>query len=279
MKAQFAGQLPVSPLPISQHHNSRRLTRWIRFFILVATMLAPMGFSTVHAQNIPPACLDGRGNFPMPEDQVGAWVVVMNFEHAPSADFSIGCRVTTTATDPQQLHFKIIKCVVHNNINQVQIGGGNAPFDGNFWLECPPGPKPPGTGPQYDSFYIFGRASFASNNSSYTIMQHENASLQVTVNNNWIMELSSIYGAGSFTATGNSTIGQGQVVHFSSQVGPHPILGVGGAHFINGTQLQPAQPLGLFEFDFTKSFTIGGPGEVWTAEEIIFDPPPRCCFN
>ncbi len=251
--------------------------RWLPLWLLALLILAmapPFGAATAYAQGAPPACRDDQGNAVLPSSLVGGWVLVLNFNHPKQTVNTVACRVTATGVNPLQVSYTIFNCPLRDNVNSVKVGAGQAPFDGKFWIECAGGPIVPGQGPTYDTFYVFGEATFGASGATYTLMQHEDAEVNADVDANWHVKMRSRYGATTFEHEDGVTNVNGMKVSLQSQVAGS------GTHFINGTQLLPAATVPAFPYNYNKPIRIGNPGQSWTLYQLIIDPPPsRCCFS
>lgn len=252
----------------------KHLRMWLAALIVLATM-SPLRASTALAQGTPPACLNDQGNTVLPAPVMGAWVLTLNFNHAPTLGTTKACRATTTGVNPLQVSFTMINCQVRNNPAGIQVGGGQAAFDGNFGIQCPGGPSVPGQGPLYTNFFVSGDATFSTSGAAYTLLQHQDVGIRVEVDANWHVKLRSRYGSTDFEHQDNVTNVNGMQVSLTSLVNNG-----GGSHFVNSTELQPSATVAPFSFAFNQPFSIGSPGQIWTLYQIIIDPPPsRCCFS
>lgn len=245
----------------------------VLLMVTVALSIVSPTAATAYAQGgPPPACLDDQGNLHRPAPAIGSWSLVLNFNHAKNANTTIGCRIATVGVNPQQLAFTLVNCQVLNNAGGVQVGGGRAPFDGNFWIECPGAFTPPGGGPLYDNFFVFGEAKFPTPGASYTLMNHQDVSVNVQIDGAWHVKLLSRYNTTTFDNQDNKTNVNGMKVSLQSNV-----VGGTGSHYVNGTQLLPTASIPDFEFDFSGPITIGRKGETWTLFQLIIDPPAGIC--
>lgn len=216
----------------------------------------------------PPAeCLSDRGYAVEPNPAVAdAWVLVLNFNHAPAADFTTGCIVSRTG--PDTLDYTLVECWLDNNIRQVAVGGGAAPFDGNFWINCPAIGQGDGLQSNFD---VTGSAHF-SGPGDYTLMSHLDAGISAFVDIDWHVGLASRYGKTSFASRDSQPSAPGPIIHLLSFVSEKV-----GTHMINGNPLTPTAAVDPFNFDSGQSITVGAPGEVWTLLEVIIDPAGSCC--
>jgi hypothetical protein len=256
------------------------IPKWLAYGLTLVMALANLTpfvhTSVASAQTAaPPACRNDRGQPVRPNPAylmpgwTSAWVLVTNFNHTPSASITIGCLGVITSTNPQQVNYSLVQCPLINNVNQVQVGGGNAPFDGNFWIECP--------GPYEDnnlhtSFSVLGRAMFPAANSTYTLMSQQDVDISADVDASWRMTLNSRYGANTYSNFAAQSNVAGKIIHFVSEVDN----GL-GAHYLNGHALAPRFMASTFGFDQSKPIWIGAEGQAVTLYEMIIDPPGMCC--
>lgn len=257
----------------------------ISFGIVAALVLAlgllPGGAAVALAQGVPAACVDDAGNSIMPSvgGGVGAWLIVLNFNHAPSTTATTGCLVRTTGLNPQKVARSFITCQLVNNQAQAAVGGGAVAFDGKFAIQCPGVNDNPGYSQDNVNFTLWGRANFAQTNQTYAIVSHTNVSLSASVtgnvstpNNPWYASLSSRYGSTTFVNSDTTVNVRGQIVRFESAVHRSS-----GTHMLNQTALTPAANIAPFSFHYNQPITIGGAGPTWTLHELVIDPPGGCC--
>lgn len=249
--------------------------------LVVGMLLAPSGASPVLAQGVPAACLNDAGNPVLPSvgAGVGAWLIVLNFNHAPSTTTTTGCLVKTTALNPQKVIRTMLTCQVTNNDGQVGVGNGTAAFDGKFAIQCPGITEGPGVSHDNTNFTLWGRANFAQTNQTYALVTHTDVNLSVSVtgnastpNNPWYASLSSRYGSTTFVNSDATVNVRGQIVPFESAVGRGT-----GIHKLNQTALSPETPVAPFSFHYNQPISIGGAGPQWTLHELVIDPPGGCC--
>jgi hypothetical protein len=242
---------------------------WLALTLVLSTTMPPHPVYATSAQGMTPpvACLSDRGNAIEPNPAIAnAWVLVLNFNHAPAVDVTTGCVVSRTG--PDQLDYTPIECRLGNNIRQVAVGGGAATFDGNFWIDCP------GVAQSvfaHTNFDVTGRAQFAGLG-DYTLMNHPNVAINAFVDVDWQVGLKSRYGQTSFAHLDNQSNAQGQTIALLSLVSDKV-----GMHVINGNPLAPPATVAPFDFDSGQSIIIGAPGEIWTLFEVIIDPAGSCC--
>ncbi|MEZ4658701.1 MAG: hypothetical protein R2911_14115 [Caldilineaceae bacterium] len=246
---------------------------------LLAPLVAPLTASTALAQGaVPPACLDDNGMAHTPT-VVGAWVLILNFNHPSSTSETRGCLASRTGSGPNQISYAIQSCSLVHNKAGAAVGGGSADFNGQFWIECPGLPKvptdPPG-GSTYDYFYVSGKAAYSVTSSTQTLMAHPDVDVTSSVDASWHLTLTSRYGMTSFTNTDGVHSVAGQIVHVESMV-----LNKNGAHYIEQQKLQPTATVPAFSFNAGQGIRIGNQGEKWSLYELIIDPGPRphCCFD
>jgi hypothetical protein len=239
--------------------------------LIVLGLLAPQTSRTALAQGAPDACKNDAGVavVPRPAAGVGAWLLVLNYNHAPSATTTTGCLVMTTAVNPHQVSRSLVACQILGNTGGVQVGNGAAPFDGNLSIVCPgilPGKQ------TLENFTIWGRASFGAAGKTYSIVQHPDVGFSAVVSPNWKSLFNSRYGTASFASGDPQTNIKGQVVAFMTAVS-----NLTGSHSLNGRELAPRATLAPFEYRFDQPTTIGRPGQSWILFELIIDPPGGCC--
>jgi hypothetical protein len=200
---------------------------------------------------------------------VGAWLLVLNFNHAPSATTTTGCLVMTTSVNPQQVSRTLVACQIFGNAGNVPVGNSMAPFDGNFSINCPGVAQGKQT---LEHFSIWGRANFPNASATYPIVQHQDVGLNAGLNAGWNILFNSRYGASTFASGDPVTNVKGQVVTFLSAVSS-----LTGSHNLNGKDLPPRTTIAPFDYHFDQPITIGAPGQPWTLYEVIVDPPGSCC--
>ena len=242
--------------------------------LLLATgvLFLPGSSGTVFAQGVPDACKNdaGRAVIPNAGAGVGAWLLVLNFNHAASKTTTTGCMVMTTGLNPQQVSRTFIACQIVNNVGKVQVGNGSAPFDGNFSIVCPgvlqQGKK------TLENFTVLGRGNFGKPNATYSIAQNADINVSAAISPDWHVLFTSRYGGSTFSSGDGSANLLGQDVAFASTV--NSLL---GSHSLNASQLAPRTTIAPFEYHFDQPTTIGAVGQPWTLYEIIIDPPGGCC--
>jgi len=249
----------------------RGIARWLAALLLVCVLPLPLGTTVAYAQNVPAACRNDNGQPVQPPMVVGAWALALNFNHVPSTSSTIGCRIMTVALSPQQIFYELVTCTISNNTGNVQVGGGTAPFDGNFVITCPNGPPVPGYGPLYDGFAIYGRAQFPAlnNTAAFKIVEHQDVTLTAEVNANARIRLTSRYGPASYQSTDTTTDVVAAPVYFGSFVGAG-----NGRHEVGPNVFNYGIPVDKFPFTFSQPFIIGRAQKPWTLHELVIDPPP-----
>ena len=254
-----------------QSNRKRYLPYWLTLIFIAALLPTPPGGTVVLAQGVPAACLKDNGQPVQVAPVIGAWALALNFNHVPSLTSTVGCQITTIALNPQRVSYTSVTCTINNNINNIAVGGGAAPFDGTFWVTCPNGPPVPGYGPLYDGFTIYGRAQFPSLTApaSFKIMEHPDVSLTAKVNANAQIKLTSRYGAYSYDVTDTSTNVVVAPIYFASAVG----AGI-GRHQIEATIFPFTTPVDQFPFSFASPLIFGKAQAPWTLMELVVDPPP-----
>lgn len=254
---------------------------WLKLLLILALLMplvaSPLGSTPAFAQAVPPACVDDAGNAQAPQ-QVGAWVLVLNFNHPQSATHTRGCLVGRTGPGPNQLSYTQILCPIVNNNIGATVGAGRADFNGQFWIECsglPPVPTTPPGGSLYEYFYVYGRAAFPFTGGQHTLLAHSSVDVTAEVDANWHVKLTSRYNTTTFSNTDKSTNVAGTFPRLHSQV-----FAKEAYHYVNMQQLQPGAQIPPFTFNSQK-IRVGNQGEYWSLFELVIDPGPRpqCCFN
>ena len=237
--------------------------------IVVTMLLLPSQTTSSFAQSVHPACLNDAGVAVTPRAGVGAWLFILNFNHAPNASNTLGCLVETTSVSPQVVKRTLVQCAIVNNVAGTQVGNGVSPFDGNYTVNCPGLAK----GKQsLKTFTIWGRAEFAKKSAHYAIVQHADVDFSADLGKYWHVNFSSRYGASSFSSGHPAANLSGKTVEFLSEVSK-----LTGSHWLEKVQLNPTSTLSGFDYHNDQPITIGAAGSVWTLEEIIIDPPGGCC--
>lgn len=252
--------------------RKRTLACWLAV-ILIATLLpTPMGAPVALAQSVPPACLTDAGQPVLPAPIVGAWAMVLNFNHALSTSAVTGCRIITIAMQPvQQVSYTPVVCPLINNSGGVEAGAGAVTFDGNFWISCPNGlPVAP---PPYSGFMIYGRMQFSTSAAimtrSFTLLQHPDVEFTAELKANNLTKLTSRYGLATYQTSGLSTNATTGPVRIGSAIG----MGL-DLHRVDGITYPFTPPISQFSYDFDKPINIGSAGQRWTLYELVVDPPP-----
>lgn len=240
--------------------------------LAASSLLLPLNSGTVLAQGVPDACKNDAGGAVVPNAAagVGAWLLVLNFNHAPSAATTTGCMVMTTGLNPQQVSRTLVACQIVNNTGNVQVGSGAAPFDGNLSINCP-GVTQQGK-KTLENFTVWGRGNFAKPNAIYSIAQNADFNVSAAISPDWHVLFTSRYGPSTFSSGSGSANLLGQDVSFTSAVNA-----LQGGHSLNGTLLPPRTPISPFDYHFNQPILIGAAGQPWTLYEIIVDPPGGCC--
>ncbi len=260
---------------INQCYLRKLISPCLIWTIVLAALLSPFGSSVAWAQAVPPACLNDAGQPIRPNPAyldpgwTNAWVLLLNFNHALSASYTTGCIGMITAANPQPVSYQLIQCPLQNNINQIRVGGGTAPFDGNFWIECPGITQ---NNYVHASFGVWGRARFPTSNQSYLLMSHQDVAVKAAVDATWHITLDSRYGVNTYNNFANQVNVAGKIVPFKSEVDRTL-----GTHYINNQALTPHFNVAGFPFDESQPITIGAAGQTMTLYEMIVDPPGMCC--
>ncbi|MFN8444400.1 MAG: hypothetical protein U0175_26690 [Caldilineaceae bacterium] len=251
--------------------SARKLSLWIAALLAITTLLIPSQASPLLAQSIHPACLndDGQPVTPSAGAGIGAWMLVLNFNHGLSGSKTLGCRVDVTGVNPLVIRRTLLECTLVNNVGMVKVGNGKAPFDGKFSVSCPGVAAGKQT---LESFTLWGRANFANANAAYTLIQHKDVALTASMSVDWHISFTSRYGKNNFTSGDTTTSLLSQTVSFNSAV-----RSLTGSHSLNQNELGPLATLKPFEFNHDQPITISAPGSIWTLYELIIDPPGGCC--
>lgn len=251
--------------------RKRKLSLWMAVLMVITTLLLPNNRLPLLAQAIHPACLNDAGQpvTPTAGAGLGAWMLVLNFNHPLSGSKTLGCRVDVASVNPQVIRRTLVECTLINNIGMVKVGNGMAPFDGKFSVSCPGVAMGKQT---LESFTVWGRANFASANAAYTLIQHKDIVLTASMSVDWHISFTSRYGKNNFSSGDATTNLLGQTVSFNSAV-----RSLTGSHSLNQNELGPLATLKPFEFNHDQPITISAPGSFWTLYELIIDPPGGCC--
>ena len=251
--------------------HPRMLAYWVAALLLTALLPPTLPPAIALAQSVPDPCLNDQGQSVLPMPVLGAWALALNFNHAPSTSTTTACRIMTVALQPQKVTRTLVTCTVNNNSRNVQVGGGAAAFDGNFWITCPNGPPVPGYGPLYNGFAIYGQMQFPTllTSASFSVVQHQDVELSATVNASGKIKLTSRYGSYRYQTADSSTDVTTAPVFIASSVGAGA-----GSHQVAQTIAPFTTPVDRFPFSFSQPFLIGQAGKSWTLYELVIDPPP-----
>lgn len=245
----------------------------LALLLLSLTLLPPLGGSAVYAQTLHPACLNDQGTAAIPRiNQAGAEVLILNFNHSPNTLSTKGCVGVRDWNTPNLIVYHLVDCPLVNNVNNVAVGNGTAPFDGTFWVECPAGTLST-TYP--NEFYVYAKANFPQNSIKgvqwFTLMEHTNVSFKVSIDNAWHPTLQSRYDTTTFTNYAALANVLGMDVQLKSDLDS----GI-GSHRVNGMTLTPTQSaIPSFLFDGGQPIIIGksGASRPWNLHIILIDPP------
>lgn len=246
----------------------RRHTHLLAIAVLLAVLLALPPVAPVHGQpSVPPECRNDQGNAVVPASPSTGftWVILLNFNHAPSTTASRGCLALRQA-GAQNPTYQALTCLLQNNTKQASVGGGSATFKGPMTLLCSPNVSWNGT--QTD-FLVQVRASFAAPG-SYQLVSHPDLAFQASLDADWRVALTSRYGQASFSSRDPNTNIRGKTVQLRSDV-----LAKVGTHMLESTLLQPSSGISTFPFNLASPFVVGSPG--LTLQELIIDPTGSCC--
>jgi hypothetical protein len=274
MRTKGAAKVNTNDLRSTVKQHGKGVVRILLAGVLLAacTLLLPLNTGAVFAQGVPDACKNDAGSAVVPNAAagVGAWLLVLNFNHAPSATTTTGCMVMTTGLNPQQVSRTLVPCQIVNNTGKVQVGSGSAPFDGSFSINCP-GVTQQGK-KTLENFTVWGRGNFAKPNATYPVVQNADISVSAAISPDWHVLFTSRYGSSTFSSGSGSANLLGQDVSFMSAVNA-----LQGSHSLNGNQLPPRTTIVPFDYHFDQPIMIGAAGQPWTLYEIIVDPPGGCC--
>ncbi|MEM7130429.1 MAG: hypothetical protein AAF702_29155 [Chloroflexota bacterium] len=232
---------------------------------------------------VPTACLNKKGEPVVPRIEGNARALVLNFEHAPNGTHSEACKITRNPSsyDPEGVligntEYKVEQCDIIGNPAPSAVGDGMARFDGTFHIEC--NKYFAAGGESMANFYVYALAQFHHANSSvYSVVDHPDLKVEVTVDNNWNLALRSRYGdvaAPIFTHGDPATNVQNMAVPLLSRIHGDINGTVTGNHAINKTwRLPPASvaPFKLGDGSIEISRSNGGPS--WDLHILIIDPP------
>lgn len=262
------------------NRSSHVQTFWhfcLLMLLVLSIQFAPAAALPVHAQNVPTACLTDGGQPVRPNAAylspgwTTAWAMILNFNHAPSATTTTGCVATISAVNPAQVSYQLVQCPLINNTAAVTVGGGAADYDGNFWIECPGVTNNRNT---YTSFGVAGRAQYPVPGSTFTLFDHPSVTISVAISPIWRTDLTSRYGANSYTNPVPPGSVIGKVVGLKSEV-----LDSVGTHYVNGNALTPNFTPGPIVFDESRPMRFGAAGQRATLYQVIVDPPGHCCVS
>lgn len=254
----------------------RCVVSWLEASVLILAALLVVRPTITEAQEVHPACLDDGGNPVEPLRGEGAWAIILNFNHPKSTQETVACWAVVETMDPVKTvaYTPGIRCQIINNVNNVKVGAGKAPFDGNFHIRCPRRDFDPDPNALYDTFYVHTKAQFPEVESSYTLIKHRDVEVRAGFareagSSNWRATLVSRYGGTSFADSETVSMVPGHRIGFSST-----ILNGEGTHHINRDLVESRRPVANFSFDFSEPILIGGGGTSWTLYNLILDPPP-----
>lgn len=249
--------------------KAKGISLWMAVLIVLTVVLLPSSASVSLAQGVHPSCLNDAGLAVTPKAGVGAWLFILNFNHAPNATNTLGCLVETTAVSPQVVKRTLVQCAIVNNVAGVQVGSGVSPFDGNYTVNCPGLSQ----GKQkLKNFMIWGHAAFANSSAHYPIVTHADVEFSADLDKFWHVNFSSRYGGSSFSSGHPTANLSGKIVEFTSEMNK-----LTGAHWLENVKLSPTPTLSGFDYHNDQPIIIGAAGSVWTLSEIIIDPPGGCC--
>ncbi|MBX3016036.1 MAG: hypothetical protein KF832_31230 [Caldilineaceae bacterium] len=246
------------------HHSISSYRRFIGLTLLCALLLSSHALPLAAQVVVPSACVDDQGNALAP-GQVNTWIMVLNFNHVPSADYTTGCLIYQMKADAPP-SYQLFACPLVNNEKRATVGNGAANFDGRFWIECPTAATPP----QLTQFSLQARARFAQPG-MYTLLDHPSAAWGATIDIDWRVALQSRYGGSSFQHIDPMTLAYQKDLLLLSEVQKKI-----GTHAINGRALQPTWSIQAFDF-LPKTLRISDQNQIWSLAELIIDPPGVCC--
>lgn len=257
-----------------------RKTGWLFANLIFVSITFAIGSDVATAQTrmpqpVPLACLDDHGNPVEPLDGEGTWAVILNFNHPASTQWTRVCWAVVVSMEPEKTvqYDASFQCRIVNNINKVEIGNGQAPFDGNFRIRCPR--RRPNIVPsQYDTFIVHAKARFPQRAGSYQIFRHRDIQVDASFEpvdqseEEWLATLTSTYNNSTFTDS--EVVDMVPEHRFGLQ---STVLDREATHHINRHITEKRREIERFTFDYTEPFVIGAPGDVWTLFNMIIDPP------
>jgi hypothetical protein len=278
--------LPFYDQAIMQKGTNMRLRRLLVLGLLaVAASVGPAAglrdVAAAPARVGPTACqYDGIPLIPKVDvNHAYGWGFVANFDHAPS-----GTLVTTCLAEryygqaPWQTTYTVSNthCVIVGNGGPLSIGGGSAPFNGNFRLACTL--PVPATTPAL--FWIKARAALNAPSSAYTFVSGTGAgaghTFSAATDAACAVTLSSAYRSISYSHSASGACGA--LNDFGSNVARTGTNSVEGRHKIGAAVFGPATSSGTFNLPANFTFDIGAIGQNFTLDWLVIDPTPtRCC--
>ena len=234
------------------------------------------------ANKIPAACLLDSGDPAEPLQYPGAWAIVLNFNHEPSATHTQVCWAIRDETPEMEItYIDGLRCQVRKNVNDVMVGDGQADFDGHFHIACPRRDPEIETVRRYDTFYVHAEAMFPEADADYPLVRHRNLAVRTRFegpdsDGNWETTVRSRFGDQVLEETNLISEFPNRRRNYNS------FLFEGKAsHLVDREIIGPGISLDTFEFDFAELMFIGGGENSWTLYEMVIDPPGHCgdCFN
>ncbi|MEM8862540.1 MAG: hypothetical protein AAGD96_29885, partial [Chloroflexota bacterium] len=256
------------PLVAAPHQHIRPSILLFGSFLLLASVFSFIHTPTIEANSVPTACLKDSGEPAEPLPFPGAWAIILNFNHDPSATHTDVCWAVRDDDEAMAITYTDgIRCQIRNNVNQELVGGGEANFDGNFHITCPRRAGGPGGNNQYDSFYVHAVASFPETAGYYPLVRHSDISVRTHLkapvgNGDWKATMLSQYGNTVFSDTENVSMLSGVNHRINSRV-----IGGSGTHYVNHQLLASQTNVDPFEFDLNEIMFIGGGDNPWTLSE------------
>jgi hypothetical protein len=265
-----------------------RCGRLIRWFVLTALVvggmampparvtLAQAGVVRRSVNAIGPAECVFNGALVRPVVPAGytwTWAFVANFNHAPLVNQTRACLAIAFA-GVSTVQYTVVTCPVEGSL-AAPIGGGTVVFDGGGAIRCDlalVSAATPGM------FRQQARAILPSGSLTHTLASSDAFSFRASTNPACLtMTLASAYGSLAFQ---NGTGGIcGAYVRLGSAIEKTSAStsSFKGAHFVNGASLGNMSLLGTFGLTQNFSIRIGAAGESFTLDELMVDPPGKCC--
>jgi hypothetical protein len=239
---------------------------------VLSLAFAPAG--SLRAQGAPAACQVNGVPITLaaaPNEYV--WVVLANFDHAPSTTSTTACLAERTGGGA--MNYTVLNCPLLNNTAGAQLGGGSAAFDGNVYASCAVNVVTVTKGPPF----TFGtRASFPAAGVINTIVSSPDFSFAIQRNAGCQLAMSSTYDSFAMAHTspavacGGTHSTQSRIIKSPARVGQHRLNG--------STFGQTALPPGdVISVPASFVLQLSAPGSIFTADHIWVDPKGGSCCS